>query len=126
MKLGVMAALFAGRTLEDTLAYCAESGLDAIELPVGSYPGAPFFDPAKVLGSTKEQNRIKSLVADHGLEISGLAVHGNPVHPVAKHAKADHAAFERAVKLVSEKPARSIPPSTASTICSGLRSRTGR
>ena len=60
MKLGVMAALFAGRTLEDTLAYCAESGLDAIELPVGSYPGAPFFDPAKVLGSTKEQNRIKT------------------------------------------------------------------
>ena len=99
MKLGVMAALFAGRGLEETLAYCAESGLDAIEIPVGSYPGAPFFDPAKVLGSVKEQNRIKSLVADHGLEISGLAVHGNPVHPSARHAKADHAAFERAVKL---------------------------
>ena len=99
MKLGVMAALFAGRGLEETLAYCAESGLDAIEIPVGSYPGAPFFDPAKVLGSKKEQDRIKSLVRDHGLEISGLAVHGNPVHPVARAAKADHAAFERAVKL---------------------------
>jgi len=99
MKLGVMAALFAGRTLEDTLAYCAESGLDAIELPVGGYPGRPFFDPSKVLGSKKEQDRIKSLVRDHGLEVSGLAVHGNPVHPSGRVARTDHQAFETAVKL---------------------------
>lgn len=99
MKLGVMAALFADRSLEETLAYCAESGLDAIEIPVGAYPGSPFFDAARVLGSPKEQDRIKSALRDHGLELSGLAVHGNPVHPTARAAKADHTAFERAVKL---------------------------
>ena len=45
MKLGVMAALFAGRALDEVLEYCAESGLDAIEIPVGAYPGKPFFEP---------------------------------------------------------------------------------
>ncbi|MBL9121924.1 MAG: sugar phosphate isomerase/epimerase [Phycisphaerae bacterium] len=99
MKLGVMAALFSNRTLEETAAFCAECGLGAIELPVGAYPGKPFFDPAKVLANPKEQARIKALLKDHNLMLSGLAVHGNPVHPDKKHADNDHKAFEVAVQL---------------------------
>jgi len=99
MKLGVMAALLSGRTLEEALATCVESGLDAIELPVGAYPGQPFFDPAKVLASSKEQDRIRSAIADHGLSLSALAVHGNPVHPDGRVARAHHASFETAVAL---------------------------
>ena len=99
MKLGVMAALFAGRKLEDVAAYCAEIQLDAIELPVGAYPGKPFFDPAKVLASKKEQDRIKGILKEHDLALSGLAVHGNPVHPDKKHAANDHRDFVNAVKL---------------------------
>ena len=94
-----MAALFNGRDLEETLAYCAESGLDAIELPVGAYPGAGLFDPAKALSSKKERDRINGLLGEFGLECSGLAVHGNPVHPNKRHAKKDHDDFVRAVKL---------------------------
>lgn len=99
MKLGVMAALFSDRSLEDAVAFCAECGLDAIELPVGAYPGAPFFDPGKVLASAREQERIRALLKDHGLSLSGLAVHGNPVHPDRRHAARDHAAFATAVEL---------------------------
>ena len=54
MKLGVMSALFAGRTLEDVCDYIADIGLGAIELPVGAWPGKPYFDPKKVLGSKKK------------------------------------------------------------------------
>ena len=99
MKLGVMAALFNGRDFEETLAYCAQSGLDAIELPVGGYPGAGLIDPAKALSSKRERERINGLLADFGLTCSGLAVHGNPVHPNKRHAKKDHEDFVRAVKL---------------------------
>ena len=99
MKLGVMAALFAGRKLEDVAQYCAEIRLDAIELPVGAYPGKPFFDPAAVLASKKEQDRIKGILKDHGLTLSGLAVHGNPVHPDKRHSAKDHTDFVNAVKL---------------------------
>ena len=99
MKLGVMAALFNGRPLEEVAAYCAEIRLDAIELPVGAYPGATFFDPAKVLASKKEQDRIKGILKEHDLTLSGLAVHGNPVHPDPKHAAKDHRDFVNAVKL---------------------------
>lgn len=99
MKLGVMAALFADRTLESALEFCADAGLDAIELPVGAYPGKPFFDPGKVLASRAEQDRIKGLLKEHEITLSGLAVHGNPVHPNRSHADADHKAFEVAVQL---------------------------
>ena len=102
MKLGVMAALFAGRALDEVLEYCAESGLDAIEIPVGAYPGKPFFEPSRVLGSIREQDRLKGMLRDYGLELSGLAVHGNPVHPKKAHAKADHDAYVTAVKLAGK------------------------
>ena len=99
MKLGVMAALFAGMKLDDALVYCAQLGLEAIELPVGCYPGQGFFDPRKVLASPKQQEQIKAKLRDHELTLSGLAVHGNPVHPNRAHAKRDHEAFVTAVKL---------------------------
>ncbi len=99
MKLGVMAAMFAGMKLEEVLVYCAELGLDAIELPAGGYPGKPFFEPAEVLASARRQDEIKSRLRDHGLTLSGLAVHGNPVHPDTTRAGRDHDEFVTAVKL---------------------------
>lgn len=99
MKLGVMSALFAGMALEDVLEYCAEMGLDAIELPVGGCPGHPFFHPEKVLDSEKLQREIKGKLAERELELSGLAVHGNPLHPNKAQARKDHEAFITAVKL---------------------------
>jgi sugar phosphate isomerase/epimerase len=99
MKLGVMAALFSDRTLESAAEFCRDAGLDAIELPVGAYPGKPFFDPRKVLANPKEQDRIKGILKDHELALSGLAVHGNPVHPDRKLAKKDHDDFVAAVEL---------------------------
>ncbi len=99
MKLGVMAALFTGMSFDDALDYCAGLGLDAIEIPVGAYPGKPFFNPTSVLQSTKKQEEIKAKIRERGLEVSALAVHGNPIHPNKAHARRDHDAFVTAVKL---------------------------
>jgi sugar phosphate isomerase/epimerase len=99
MKLGVMAALFAGMDLDGVLDYCAELGLEAIELPAGGWPGKPFFEPGEVLASAARQREIRSRLADHGLALSALAVHGNPVHPDRARAAADHDAFATAVRL---------------------------
>jgi len=99
MKIGVMGAGLGGMAFEKALDYCQKIGLDAIELPVGAYPGKPFFEPADVLKSASEQNRIKDAIKRRGLVVSALAVHGNPVHPDPKIAR-DHAkAHDIAVKL---------------------------
>lgn len=99
MKLGVMAALFNGMPLRGALALCREIGLDAIELPVGGYPGSPFFDAAALLDSEARCTGIRSMLADFRMTCSALAVHGNPVHPDRARARADHDAFVRALQL---------------------------
>ncbi len=99
MKLGVMAASLGGMGWERALDYCQEVGLDAIELPVGGYPGKPFFDPDEVLKDTAAQKKIVADCKSRGLEIIGLAVHGNPVHPNPEQAQADAAAHDTAVRL---------------------------
>jgi sugar phosphate isomerase/epimerase len=76
-----MAAGLGGMGWERALDYCKQVGLDAIELPVGAYPGKPFFEPEAVLRSASDQQRIRDDVARRGLQIIGLAVHGNPVSP---------------------------------------------
>jgi len=103
MKLGVMGAGLGGMKWEQALDYCQKVGLEAIELPVGAYPGKPFFDPEQVLNDPKAQQKIKDDVAKRGLEIVGLAVHGNPVSPIAKisrqHLKEHRVAVRLAPKL---------------------------
>jgi sugar phosphate isomerase/epimerase len=103
MKLGVMGAGLGGMEWEKALDYCQKVGLEAIELPVGAYPGKPFFDPEQVLKDPKAQQKIKDDCAKRGLEIIGLAVHGNPVSPIAKisrqHLKEHRVAVRLAPKL---------------------------
>lgn len=99
MKLGVMSALFHGLSLTDMLEACDRHGLDAVELPVGAYPGQPFFDPRRILDRAQEREALQREIAERDLTISALAVHGNPVHPDKSIAKAHHQAFVTAVKL---------------------------
>ena len=99
MKLGVMAAGLGGMGWEKALDYCQKVGLDAIELPVGCYPGKPFFDPDEVLQDKAAQRKIVDDCQRRGLAIMGLAVHGNPVHPDAAVARAHSRAHDTAVQL---------------------------
>jgi sugar phosphate isomerase/epimerase len=99
MKLGVMGAGLGAMGWEKALDYCKKVGLDAIELPVGAYPGQPFFDPDAVLADPKAQQKIKDACKRRGLEIIGLAVHGNPVSPIPKVRKQHLHAHNTAVKL---------------------------
>jgi sugar phosphate isomerase/epimerase len=99
MKLGVMAALFGGMEFETALHLCASIGLEAIELPVGGWPGTPFFDPRTVNASPALQQEIKARLRHHNLAVHGLAVHGNPVHPDTAAARRDHDMFTNALEL---------------------------
>jgi len=101
MKLGVMAALFAGMKIDEALDYCQRLGLDAIELPAGGYPG----DPWKLGGIHADKKRLGQLrrkIADRGLAVQGIAVHGNPVHPNKRIAQAHRRAHRNGVMLAKE------------------------
>ncbi len=102
MKLGVMGAGLGSMGFEKALDYCQSLGLGAIELPVGAYPGKPFFEPKEVLKSKSLQTKIKDEIKKRGLIVSALAVHGNAVHPDKALASEHHRDFEIAVRLAKK------------------------
>lgn len=102
MKLGVFTVLLGNRNLEDALKYLSDSGVQAVELGAGGYPGKAHIDPDILLKDKSQIDSIKALVDKYGLTISALSCHGNPVHPQKDIALAYHDDFEKTV-LLAEK-----------------------
>lgn len=67
MKLGVFTVLFANKGFEEMLDYVKESGLDAIELGTGSYPGTVHCNPGELLESPIKLKEFKKAIDDRGL-----------------------------------------------------------
>jgi sugar phosphate isomerase/epimerase len=99
MKLGVFAVLFGNKSFEEALDYIAESGLSAVEIGCGGYPGDSHCNPALLLQDEGKIRAFQKAVADRGLEISALSCHGNPLHPKKEVAEKFHEDFQNAVLL---------------------------
>ena len=102
MKLGVLNAVLAGMTFEDAMKYLGDSGVQAVEIGCGGFPGKAHCDPVELLGDEAKLEHFKSVLAKNHLEISALSCHGNPVHPDPEVAKRYHDDFVNAV-LLAEK-----------------------
>lgn len=102
MKLGVFTVLLSAKGLEESLTYLKESGVQAVELGAGGYPGKAHLNPDLILEDEAAVNRIKELVKKNDMSISAISCHGNPVHPQKDIARSFHEDFEKAV-LLAEK-----------------------
>ena len=102
MKLGVFTASLGDKSLEEMLRYLSDSGVQAIELGVGGYPGKAHVKTEELLEDEAKLNDFKETIAKSGMIISALSVHGNPVHPQKDIAESFHKDFENAV-LLAEK-----------------------
>ncbi|MCL1964330.1 MAG: sugar phosphate isomerase/epimerase [Firmicutes bacterium] len=102
MKLGVFTVLLGGQPLREACAYLAKSGVQAVEIGCGGFPGKAHCDPKALLGDPSRLAAFQSAIADHGLELAALSVHGNGVHPDPAVAKAANDDFQDAC-LLAEK-----------------------
>ncbi len=102
MKLGVFTALFGRRTLNQALDYIVESGVEAVEIGTGGYPGNPHCPTDKLLASKTAQAAWLKKITDRGLLLSGLSCHNNPVHPNRKIAAAADVTLRKTLRLASE------------------------
>ena len=80
MKLGLLTALYADRSLESVLDIARATGLDCVEIGAGNYPGTAHCDVTALLGSAARRKEYLSAFRSRGLEISALSCHGNPLH----------------------------------------------
>ena len=102
MKLGVFNPILAGMPFEDAMKYLADSGVQAVEIGCGGFPGKAHCDPAVLLNDEAALEKFKAVLEKNHLEISALSTHGNAVHPNPEIAKKFHDDFVGAV-LLAEK-----------------------
>jgi len=102
MKLGVFNPILAGMPFEDAMKYLADSGVQAVEIGCGGFPGKAHCDPAVLLNDEAALEHFKAVLEKNHLEISALSTHGNAVHPNPEIAKKFHDDFVGAV-LLAEK-----------------------
>ncbi len=102
MKLGVFNPILAGMPFEDAMKYLADSGVQAVEIGCGGFPGKAHCDPAVLLNDEEKLEQFKTVLEKNHLEISALSTHGNAVHPDPEVAKKFHDDFVGAV-LLAEK-----------------------
>lgn len=102
MKLGVFAVLFAQKSLEETLDYIKEKGLEAIEIGTGGYPGNAHCNPDELLADDAKLKAFKQLVDSRDIEISALSCHGNPLHPQKPIAQEFHDVLLKTIDLAQK------------------------
>jgi sugar phosphate isomerase/epimerase len=86
MKLGFVSAILPDLSLEEVLTFAAETGFDCVELmcwPKGKaerrYAGVTHIDASDFTAADAAE--VQALVADTGVEISGLGYYPNPLAP---------------------------------------------
>ena len=102
MKLSVFAVLLADKSLDEACKYLADSGVQAVEIGCGGFPGKAHCNPEELLKDDKKIAEFKNTNEKHGLEIAALSTHGNAVHPDPAVAKVFHDDFVNTV-LLAEK-----------------------
>jgi sugar phosphate isomerase/epimerase len=73
MKLGVFAVLFGDKSLDEALDYIAKSGLDAVEIGAGGFPGNSHCKPEELLADEDKLKQFKEAVESRGLQISAIS-----------------------------------------------------
>ncbi len=81
MKLGVFTVLFSDLSFEDMLDKAKNSGLKAVEIGTGGYPGNAHCNVDELLESEEKRTEYLETVQSRGLTISAFSCHGNPISP---------------------------------------------
>lgn len=102
MKLGVVTVPLYSMTLTEAAKYLSESGVQAVELGTGGFPGTGHLNPEELLNNEDKIEEVKRILAENNLIISGLSCHANAVHPNKEIAEKAHNDFVNTV-LLAEK-----------------------
>ncbi|GAB3067508.1 sugar phosphate isomerase/epimerase family protein [Salinicoccus sesuvii] len=101
MKLGVFNPLFQNMELEEMLDYVKASGLDAVEIGTGGYPGSKHCNLDELLESESARNAYIDKFASRGLIISAFSCHGNPISPESSLREASDTALRKSIELAA-------------------------
>jgi len=101
MKLGVFTVLFSDKPFNEMLAHVKESGVKAIEIGTGGYPGNAHCPLDELLENEFKRNQYMEEIQSYDLTISALSCHGNPLSPDHEFAERSHDTLIKTIQLAS-------------------------
>jgi sugar phosphate isomerase/epimerase len=101
VKLGVFTVLFANKSFEEMLNHVRSSGLDAVEIGTGCYPGNSHCPLDELLEDEEKRNQYLEAVTSRGLTISAFSCHGNPLTPNQSFAEESDITLRKTIQLAS-------------------------
>ncbi len=99
MKLGVFNPLFQNMGLEEMLDYIEASGLEAVEIGTGGYPGNAHCDVDALLGSEDLRAEYMEKFTSRNIIISAFSCHGNPISPDEAFRKQSDENLRKSIQL---------------------------
>ncbi|WP_271402102.1 sugar phosphate isomerase/epimerase family protein [Salinicoccus roseus] len=101
MKLGVFNPLFQNMELEEMLDYIKASGLDAVEIGTGGYPGDKHCNVDELLESKDARKAYLEKFTSRGLIISAFSCHGNPISPDEAFRRESDEILRKSIRLAN-------------------------
>ncbi|WP_416147939.1 sugar phosphate isomerase/epimerase family protein [Salipaludibacillus sp. HK11] len=101
MKLGVFTVLFGDLSFEEMLDTVKASGVEAVEIGTGGYPGDAHCNIDELLESEDARKAYQKELDDRGMFISAFSCHGNPITPDKAFAKESDEVLRKTIKLAS-------------------------
>ena len=102
MKLSVFDPALAQMSLEEACKYLHDSGVQAIEIGCGGFPGDAHCKPRDLLAHPEKIDEMLATLKKYDLDIAAFSVHGNAIHPDKEIAAKFQSDFEQTV-LLAEK-----------------------
>ena len=102
MKLAVFNPVLYSMSLEESLKYLKNLGVEDMELGCGGFPGTTHASAIELAKNPKKLQEVKGLFEKYGVKICALSVHGNGVHPDKKAADAATADFNAACEIAQK------------------------
>ncbi|NLB42605.1 MAG: sugar phosphate isomerase/epimerase, partial [Clostridiales bacterium] len=76
MKLGVFTVVLGAYSTEDAFKYLSNSGVQAVEIGTGGFPGTAHANPDELLADDNKVQALLDLAKKYNLEINALSCHG--------------------------------------------------
>jgi len=102
MRVGLFTDAFTHLSLSETLAWCAEHGIDSVELGTGGYSPVPHVNLEALCADGSARQDLIAEIDDHGLTLGALNVSGNPLHPDRSLGSRHDAALRSTLLLAAE------------------------
>jgi sugar phosphate isomerase/epimerase len=101
MRIGVFDDGLAQMTRADALRWCAERGIQRIEMGVGGWAQARHLDLDGLLRDAGQRDRLAAELREHGVELSCVNAAGNPLHPDPAIGDVHRARLRGAIELAA-------------------------